>query len=151
MSRYGERTRIGEAVSNFGKPVAIGNPSTVEYLVIAGGGGGGNATGSFNGGGGGAGGYRNSTSGEDSGGGAAAETPINVTAGVTYTITVGNGGASNAPGTDSSIAGTGLTTITSVGGGRGKGTDTNANGGSDQAASGASCSHSRGSTVRRPG
>ena len=133
LAQYGGGTLLALSASTFTFFPAGGVgtvPSTVEYLVIAGGGGGGNATGSFNGGGGGAGGYRNSTSGEDSGGGAAAETPINVTAGVTYTITVGNGGASNAPGTDSSIAGTGLTTITSVGGGRGKGTDTNANGGS---------------------
>jgi hypothetical protein len=66
-------------------------PSTafnVEYLVIAGGGGGGfDASG-----GGGAGGYRSSVSGESSGGGSAAESPITVTGGLSYNITVGAGG-----------------------------------------------------------
>jgi hypothetical protein len=105
-------------------------PTSVEYLVIAGGGGGGGF------GGGGGGGYRNSVSGEDSGGGAAAETPFAPTKGVTYTITVGAGGAGGSidtsqgsDGVASSIAGTGLTTISSTGGGGGGAvSDANKNG-----------------------
>jgi hypothetical protein len=39
MSRYGERTRIGEAVSNFGqRPSETITDIVVEYVVIAGGG-----------------------------------------------------------------------------------------------------------------
>ena len=116
LAQYGGGYLLALSASTFtffklgGTAVTI--PSAVSYLVIAGGGGG--ATG-----GGGAGGYRNSVSGEDSGGGAAAETPFAATSGVTYTITVGAGGASQTIGDNSSIAGTGLTTITSTGGGRG--------------------------------
>ncbi len=92
------------------------------YLVAAAGGGGG-----FNeGAGGGAGGLRTSY-GLTSGGGASAESNITLTSG-TYTITIGAGGiagtytpsfAQGGDGTDSSIAGSGLTTITSIGGGGG--------------------------------
>jgi hypothetical protein len=80
---------------------------SVDFLVIAGGGSGG-AEG--NAGGGGAGGYRTSTQ--------------TVASGTVITVTVGDGGASatstfgNA-GSNSSISGSGLTTITSAGGGRG--------------------------------
>ena len=91
-------------------------PATVsgEYLVVAGGGGGGRNWG----GGGGAGGFRTNVGGT--------ATTFNI--GTTYTITVGTGGAGgtsdaspsgNTSGGDSSISGSGLTTITSTGGGRG--------------------------------
>ena len=94
---------------------------SADFLVIAGGG----AGGYDQGGGGGAGGYRssNATYGS-SGGGGSAESSLTFGIGVVYTITVGAGGAgvtsgnSNA-GVDSSISGTGITTITSTGGGRG--------------------------------
>ncbi len=97
-------------------------PYTVDYLVVAGGGGGG----SGDGGGGGAGGLRTSY-GSTSGGGAAAENSMTVTDGAVYTITVGGGSTGAAtssatrsgPGTASSIAGSGITTITSSGGGSG--------------------------------
>jgi hypothetical protein len=77
----------------------------VEYLVVAGGGGGGSNVG----GGGGAGGYR-------------AGTGFSVSAGTTYSITVGAGGTGNA--TDGVAAGSGnnsvfSSTITSAGGGGG--------------------------------
>jgi len=83
-------------------------PVTASYLVVAGGGGGG----STGGGGGGAGGYLASTT--------------TLYSGATYVVTVGAGGA-NAPsenvgntnGGDSVLSGTGITTITSTGGGRG--------------------------------
>jgi hypothetical protein len=99
---------------------------TVNYLVLAGGGGGGGqyASGSTGTGGGGAGGFR--TSAGTSGGGSSAETALSVTRGNNHTITVGAGGPSggtsmgiNARGFNSSISGTGITTITSIGGGGG--------------------------------
>ena len=88
-------------------------PYSVDFLVVAGGGGTGNMPGGNAGsGGGGAGGYRTSTQ--------------TVNAGTVITVTVGNGGAGGASGgynigsngSDSSISGSGLTTITSTGGGR---------------------------------
>lgn len=98
-------------------------PYSVDFLVIAGGGGGGRDRG----GGGGAGGYRNSYSTESSGGGGSSETSLGFNAGTVYTITVGAGGAgavspttsAGANGTDSSISGSDITTITSLGGGGG--------------------------------
>ena len=106
---------------------ALETPQTVttSFLVVAGGGSGG----AQKAGGGGAGGYRASFSSVASGGGGSAETALSLTPGVTYTITVGNGGAARstpsaqtgANGGDSSISGTGITTITSAGGGGGGG------------------------------
>jgi hypothetical protein len=87
-----------------------------EYLVIAGGGGG-----SGPGGGGGAGGYRCNVSGESSGGGASAESSMTLTAGTSYGITVGAGGAGGRFSTTTSptIGGNSVfNTITSTGGGR---------------------------------
>ena len=87
---------------------------SVDYLVLAGGGGGGED----NAGGGGAGGLRSTVTA--TGGGGALETAFTATSGVAYTITVGAGGAGGASalrgtsGANSSIAGTGLTTITST-------------------------------------
>jgi hypothetical protein len=84
---------------------------SVDFLVVAGGGGGGGDDNNGGSGGGGAGGYRTSTQ--------------TVNPGTVITITVGDGGASVSPaqtkgnsGSDSSISGSGLTTITSAGGGR---------------------------------
>lgn len=98
-------------------------PSTVDYLVVAGGGSGGNGdTTGIGGGGGGAGGLR--TSAGPSGGGASAESPLSVSAGVSYTVTVGSGGAS--PTVTAESGGYGLQggnsvfgSITSIGGGGG--------------------------------
>lgn len=93
-----------------------------NYLVIAGGGGGGGgAASNYGGGGGGAGGYRSSVAGESSGGGASAETPVTLTPGTAYTITVGAGGAG---GTGNTVKGTSgsnsvFGSITSTGGGGG--------------------------------
>jgi hypothetical protein len=95
-------------------------PGSLNYLAIAGGGGGGNGiSATTNGGAGGAGGYRNSVVGETSGGGGAAENPMPISAGITYTVTIGAGGPNNTSGSDTTITGTGLTTITCTGGGRG--------------------------------
>jgi hypothetical protein len=105
---------------------------SADFLVIAGGAGGGGGEvypGYRSGGGGGAGGYRNSYSTESSGGGGSSETSLTLNPGTVYTITVGAGGAGNTvatergvAGSDSSISGSGITTITSVGGGSGGGT-----------------------------
>jgi hypothetical protein len=97
---------------------------TADFLVLGGGGGMGYET--YYGGGGGAGGLRTSY-GSTSGGGSSAESNITLVGGTTYTITVGNGGtgagtsSSAVPtnGGNSSISGSGLTTITSLGGGHG--------------------------------
>ena len=93
---------------------------TMAWLVAAGG-----AGGSSNGGGGGAGGLRTSYGGK-SGGGADAEDNITLSSGTIYTLTVGAGGAAQTSyqdrglaGVASSIAATGLTTISTVGGGGG--------------------------------
>ena len=65
--------------------------SEVEYLGVAGGGGGGSW--GARGGGGGAGGLRSSMVGYSSGGGASAESKLSITPGVSYTVTIGAGGA----------------------------------------------------------
>lgn len=101
----------------------------ISYLVIAGGGSGGNG-GGVGGGGGGAGGYRSSYSGDTlSGGGGTVETPIQANVGTVYTVTVGAGGnggvgytiAQYNTGVASSVSATGMTTISTVGGGSGGG------------------------------
>ena len=107
---------------------------SVDFLCIAGGGGGGGGTGSNNAGGGGAGGYRNSFSTETSGGGGSSESTLTFNPETVYTITVGAGGTdggASAPtnGANSSISGTGLSTITSTGGGAGGEDSTNGSSG----------------------
>jgi hypothetical protein len=99
---------------------AMGAAADIEWLVIAGGGGG---AGNHYSGAGGAGGYRTNFGG----------TKLTLTKGNQYTATVGAGGSSNAtangsPGVDSSLAGTGITTITSTGGGYGGVGDTDVGG-----------------------
>ena len=100
---------------------------SISSLVIAGGGGGGGSIGGYTcGGGGGAGGYRNSYASEASGGGASTEATFVAGTAVVYTVTIGAGGVGGNQGSvaagigvDSSVAGSGLTTITSAGGGGG--------------------------------
>ncbi len=101
-------------------------PYSVDFLVIAGGGGSGASATGDPGGGGGAGGYRNSYSTEASGGGGSSETSLPFIVGTTYTITVGAGGSAGSftnnqagQGANSVISGSGITTITSIGGGFG--------------------------------
>ena len=80
---------------------------TASYLIVGGGGGGGYASG----GAGGAGGYKTGTA--------------TLNGGTTYTITVGSGGSASVypanptNGADSSLSGSGLSTVTSTGGGAG--------------------------------
>ena len=91
---------------------------SIDFLVIAGGGSGG----SHHGGGGGAGGYRTSTQTVNVG------TPITVTVGDGGALVTVNSGDGNV-GSNSSISGTGLTTITSAGGAGGaKGAGATVNG-----------------------
>jgi len=73
-------------------------PLTVEYLVVAGGGGGG-GPGVSGGGGGGAGGVRCTTG--QTGGGGTLESPLSLSSGVNYTVTVGSGCAASNPGSNS--------------------------------------------------
>ena len=109
--------------------------TAVDFLVIAGGGSGSDWTAS---GGGGAGGYRNSFNSETSGGGGSSEAALELTPTVQYTVTVGAGGSAEGAGVpgnagvNSSISGTGITTITSIGGGCGirNNDDTGSTGGS---------------------
>lgn len=104
---YPTTTTTGTFIPNFS--------SSVDYLVIGGGGGGGTgASGSYYGGGGGAGGYRTNYSGGGS-------PSLSLTSGVSYTVTVGQGGvytnSANVRGT--SGANSVFATITSSGGGGG--------------------------------
>ena len=115
----------GWLVTDSGLQAEATRPYNIDFLVIAGGGG----AGTGGGGGGGAGGYRASFNSEASGGGGSSESAIQGAIGTQYTITVGAGGAAsvgtpspaatNTSGVDSSIAASGMTTITSTGGGKG--------------------------------
>mgnify|MGYP006279408047 CR=1 FL=1 len=96
---------------------------SVDYLVVAGGGGG-----SF--GGGGSGGLRCTVGA--TGGGGSLESKASLSNTVAYAITIGAGGVGGfattiaaTNGSNSSISGTGLTTITSTGGGYGGGQSNN--------------------------
>ena len=90
---------------------ALSNTTDVEYLVVGGGGGGGTGTDApgYGRGAGGAGGYRTNFGG----------TVITFTPGITYTATIGGGGAASTNGVDSSLAGSDITNIVSAGGGSG--------------------------------
>jgi hypothetical protein len=113
---------VSTSASNYGLQSLDPVPYSVDFLIIAGGAAGGGG-GSGSGGGGGAGGYRNSYSTETSGGGGSSEATLTFTGGVIYTVTVGAGGtgqeARGNAGSNSSVSGTGITTITSLGGGYG--------------------------------
>lgn len=103
--------------------VTFAGTNNIEYVVVAGGGGGGQTGASYiSTGGGGAGGYRSSVPGESSGGGASAESVLTVSD-VTYTVTVGGGGAVAVSGSPSVFG-----PITSTGGGRGGNSPSGQNG-----------------------
>ena len=104
------------------KEASVSQTFTADYLIVAGGGGGGYDAG----GGGGAGGYLTSLSGANVPSGGSVQSSLTLTTGITYTVTVGAPGAgstsSSSQGSDgglSSIAGSGLSTITATGGGGG--------------------------------
>ena len=123
---------VASSGTNFGSQSLDPLPYSVDFLVIAGGGGGGSWVAS----GGGAGGYRNSYLTETSGGGGSSEANLSFNIGTVYTVTVGAGGtggefnvSDNATsGSNSLISGTGITTITSTGGGKGRGFNGTVNG-----------------------
>jgi hypothetical protein len=104
---------------NEGTDALSPEPTSIEFLVVAGAGAGGS---SIHGSGGGAGGYRTSTQ--------------TASAGTVITVTVGGGGSATTnstttsaqDGSNSSISGSGLTTITSTGGGGGMMSPSGANG-----------------------
>ena len=107
----------GSGWESVGSSTSAG-PYLADFLVVAGGGGAGNGGTWHESGGGGAGGLRTSY-GSTSGGGVSNETSLEFTPGIVYTITVGGGGAARTAGQDSQLSGTGITTITSNGGGYG--------------------------------
>ena len=117
---------------------------SADYLLVGGGGASSYRSDAvYYSGGGGGGGLRSSVGGN--GGGAAAESPLTLTTGITYNISVGAGGVGRAYGQissennggNSSISGTGITTITALGGGAGGNPDnTGFNGGSGGGAGG---------------
>jgi hypothetical protein len=123
-----------------------------DYLVVAGGGGGGfERVTNAGGGGGGAGGFR--TSAGTSGRLSSAESQVNFAVGSTYTVQVGGGGAGgigssttfSTNGVNSYISGSGITTITSLGGGHGSDTYTGTS--SDYAGNGGSGGGGTGDTA----
>lgn len=91
----------------------------IQYLMVAGGGGGG----ANNAGGGGAGGYRTNATGEENPNGADLDELLDLADGVEYTVVVGDGAtqttAEGDEGDDTTIAGSGITTIVAKGGGGG--------------------------------
>jgi len=95
----------------------------VSSLVIAGGGGGARSVSGpayGNAGGGGAGGYRNSYATESSGANSSTETPLTLTTGVSYSVTIGGGGSKGISGTFPNNGSNSIfSTITSTGGGAG--------------------------------
>ena len=85
-----------------------------DYLVVAGGGSGGG----YVGGGGGAGGLRSTITA--TGGGGSLESPLSLTAGANYTVTIGAGAAGGAGFTDQNNGSNSVfATVTSIGGGSG--------------------------------
>ena len=98
---------------------AAGKNLSCDYLVVAGGGGGGRA----GGGGGGAGGLRSTVTA--TGGGGSLESPLSLSSGTGYTVTVGAGGAQQSTYGLNGLAGSNsvFSTITSNGGGGGAGYD----------------------------
>jgi hypothetical protein len=102
-------SRSFSIVSNYVPPLII------DYLVVAGGGGGAGGTG----GGGGAGGLRSTVTA--TGGGGTLESPLTLSTGTAYTVTVGNGGAAGLHDGAQGAAGSSsvFATITSIGGGAG--------------------------------
>lgn len=100
---------------NSGLSVVNPTPFDIDFLVIGGGGAGGFA------GGGGAGGYRCSVTGENSGELTSAMPKLIGIRGITYTVTVGAGGAAGSNGNASEILVGAYTGPRSLGGGRGGG------------------------------
>ena len=122
---YADTTQgwVASAAANDGTSALNPSPLLVDFLVVAGGGG----SGSNFAGGSGAGGLRTSFGNETGGSVTPAETALTFSKATAYTITVGDGGTGAPNGTSqigdngdpSSISGSDITDITTVGGGRG--------------------------------
>lgn len=122
-----------EASRTFSLKITLDPPTTpsIEYLVVAGGGSGATEGSNVGGGGGGAGGLLSGS--------------VSVVGAITYTVTVGNGGAGISGiqsvgnmGANSSIIGTDVSITAIGGGGGGRGPNTAGNGGSGGGTAGAS-------------
>lgn len=107
------------ATSTTSETMTLQQGFTASFLVVAGGGGGGRRCG------GGAGGYRSAYSTENTGGGQPAESPLSISLGTAYTITVGAGGAGTVETNDNTVtqgyngSNSVFSSITSTGGGAG--------------------------------
>lgn len=105
-----------QAFTTTGTFVAPSNTSSLTLFLVGGGGGGGGGRTSQNGTG---------ASGGGGGGGAVVKRTVSITPGVTYTFTIGAGGAAGthaaagSVGGDTTMTGSGFTTITAFGGGGG--------------------------------
>ena len=130
---------------------------SADYLLVGGGGAGGFRTDAvYYLGGGGGGGLRTSVG--SNGGGAAAESPLTLQTGVTYDISVGQGGvgagygslSSANNGGNSSISGTGITTVTALGGGAGANPDSAGHNGGSGGGAGGNDSVRSGGTALTP-
>lgn len=113
MTRFGERSRVTTAISDWGFPTGDTAlyPVTVNFLVLAGGAGGAYQ---YGGSGGGAGGLRSSVTA--TGGGGTLESALLINLNQNYTVTVGAGGTANSGGGFSGNNSV-FSTITSHGGG----------------------------------
>jgi|9_EtaG_2_1085328.scaffolds.fasta_scaffold04981_3 hypothetical protein len=116
---------------------------SANYLVVAGGAGGGRG----NAGGGGAGGYLTNVGGAS----------IALTPGVVYTVTVGNGGTGRSgsdnqggAGQNSVLSGTGITTVTAIGGGGGGANGTSSGAGADGGSGGGANYNANGGSGTAP-
>ena len=131
----------GDSVASSADSITIQNSYTVDYLVVAGGGG----SGRSHGGGGGGGGFRASYNNETSGGGGSSETALQLVPGTVYTIDVGAAGTggdfSATNGAASSISGSDITDVTTVGGGRGASRSPNHGGSSGGSGGGGTDGH----------
>ena len=129
-SNYRILTFTGDGAFKFS---SAGTENQLDYLIIAGGGGGDTYPSSSAGG---AGGYKTSYASETSGGSCGNQSTIDMAGSTIYTVNIGAGGQGNTSedtayqGENSTISGSGLTTITAIGGGSGGGGAGGSGGGS---------------------
>lgn len=125
MSRWNSESGVYEIWNGLTWQIIASGTYTIDYLVVAGGGGGGAAQNTYAGNGGGGAGGLLTTLGSSK---------VSLTPGTVYSIAVGSGGASGAKGANSSVTGSGFTSVIAIGGGYGGATG--GSGGSGGAASG---------------
>ena len=125
MSRYGSRTRVGQAVSDFGQLPSAGlSTIVVDFTLVAGGAAGGRQVSGLGGGGGGAGGYLTSGT-ENNGGSSATFAPLGFAKSTNIPVVVGAGGAEGSYVGNSGADSTLDTFIVAKGGGGGGAGGTN--------------------------